>query len=540
VERVEPTGEWPLNAPALEGRADVERFRDVLLGCLGLRFGDDKLGFLAELLGRRLDAAGRDPGGYLVDLASNAGLAERRTLARELTVGETYFFRNVEQMRALVEVALPDCARRYPHRRPLRVLSAGCASGDEVYSLAILNREQLERAGLPIAIHGIELNPSMLERAARGRYSSWALRDTPADLQARYFRVDGRELVLDPEIRRGPTFEERNLVEEDAAFWRPGAHDVVFCRNVLMYFSPEVARAVVARLARSLVPGGYLFLGYAETMRGLSQEFHLRHTHGTFYYQRRDDSSREPVASERAWEAPTASRREEHVAATSGSPDVSWIETIRQASERIAALTATPSRHEDRREDRREGRHEDRSETAAPAAGDQRRGFDVSAAVELMRQERFGEASALLAALPSRSARDPDVLLLRAVLLTHGGDLLAAETQCREVLALDELSAGAHYLSALCREDAHDRGAAVEHDRIAAYLDPTFSMPRLHLGLLARRAGDHAAARAELAEALMLIEREDASRLLLYGGGFGRAGLLTLCRAELRACGETS
>jgi chemotaxis protein methyltransferase CheR len=130
--------------------------------------------------------------------------------------------------------------------------------------------------------------------------------------------------------------------------------------------------------------------------------------------------------------------------------------------------------------------------------------------------------------------------LLRAVLLTHGGDLVAAETLCREVLALDELSSGAHYLTALCREDAGDRPGALEHDRIAAYLDPTFAMPRLHLGLLARRAGDHAAARGELGEALSLLEREDPLRLLLYGGGFGRPGLLALCRAELRAEGGMS
>jgi chemotaxis protein methyltransferase CheR len=169
-----------------------------------------------------------------------------------------------------------------------------------------------------------------------------------------------------------------------------------------------------------------------------------------------------------------------------------------------------------------------------------RRDVDVTGALELMRQERYVEARAFLADLPPESAGDPDVLLLDAVLLTHGGDLAAAEARSREVLAIDELSAGANYLVALCREDAGDRGAAIEHDRIAAYLDPTFAMPRLHLGLLARRGGDHAAARAEFDEALRLLEREDASRLLLYGGGFGRVGLLELCRAELRACGVAS
>jgi chemotaxis protein methyltransferase CheR len=105
------------------------------------------------------------------------------------------------------------------------------------------------------------------------------------------------------------------------------------------------------------------------------------------------------------------------------------------------------------------------------------------------------------------------------------------------LLELDELSAGAHYLLALCREGAGDRAAASHHDQVAAYLDPGFAMPRLHLGLLARRGGDREAARNELGQALVLLQREDASRVLLFGGGFSRDALIALCRAELIRCG---
>jgi chemotaxis protein methyltransferase CheR len=209
-------------------------------------------------------------------------------------------------------------------------------------------------------------------------------------------------------------------------------------------------------------------------------------------------------------------------------PDPSWIEIIRRSSERIESLTS---------------RVPPIAEREAPATGTSEApagsSFDLTAAVDLMRQERFGEASALLTRLPSESERDADVLLLRAVLLTHGGDLAAAEVLCQRVVGLDEMSAGAHYLMALCREDAGDRPGAAEHDRVAAYLDPSFAMPRLHLGLLARRTGDHATARRELGEALALLRREDASRVLLFGGGFGRQGLVALCQAELRTCGGT-
>jgi chemotaxis protein methyltransferase CheR len=139
--------------------------------------------------------------------------------------------------------------------------------------------------------------------------------------------------------------------------------------------------------------------------------------------------------------------------------------------------------------------------------------------------------------LPPAAARDPDVLLLSATLLVHNGQPGIAEETCRRLLAIDDLNAGAHYLYALCREASGDRTGAVEHDRLAIYLDPGFAMPRLHLGLLAKRAGDRDAARRELFQALALLRREDPSRILLFGGGFGRDALLALCGSALRECG---
>ena len=158
-------------------------------------------------------------------------------------------------------------------------------------------------------------------------------------------------------------------------------------------------------------------------------------------------------------------------------------------------------------------------------------------AIQLLREERFAEALDLVGRLPAVSARDPAVLLLRAVLLTHSGRLADAERAGNEILTVDELNAGAHHLLALCREGAGDRQGAVDHDQIAVHLDPAFAMPRLHLGLMARRAGDGETARRELGQALLLLAREDTSRLLLFGGGFGRDALLALCRAELVASG---
>jgi chemotaxis protein methyltransferase CheR len=129
------------------------------------------------------------------------------------------------------------------------------------------------------------------------------------------------------------------------------------------------------------------------------------------------------------------------------------------------------------------------------------------------------------------------VQLLRAVLLTNCADPADAEAACRAVLSRDDLNAGAHYLVALCRERAGDTAAAREHDRIAVYLDPAFAMPHLHLGLLDKRCGQLGPARAELKRAAALLAREDASRILLFCGGFSRAALLAFIRAEQQTCG---
>ncbi len=159
----------------------------------------------------------------------------------------------------------------------------------------------------------------------------------------------------------------------------------------------------------------------------------------------------------------------------------------------------------------------------------------MAPALDLLHRERFAEALDYIGGQPD--TEDPSTLLLRAVLLHQSGKRGEAEDICHRLLTLDDFSAGAHYVLALCRENAGDLAASAEHDRTAAYLDASFAMPRLHLGLLARRSGDREQAKRELSQALLLLEHEGASRLLLFGGGFNREALIALCRSTLIECG---
>jgi chemotaxis protein methyltransferase CheR len=481
---------------AVASRREVERFRAAVTQRLGLAFDEAKSAFLGEVLERRLAAAGGPAACYLTRLENGCGRGELGALARELTVGETYLFRNSEQFRAVAEIALPRRLRAARTTRLLRLVSAGCASGEEPYSLAIICREVIADPAWTVQIRGVDINPSALARAAEARFSAWALRETPAEVRARWFRPAGSALTLDPAVRDTVAFEQRNLADDDPELWAEQQLDIVFCRNVLMYFAPEQARALVARIAAALAPGGYLFLGHAENLRGLSDAFHLRHTHNTFYYERKTEGR--VVALPRP-----------------AAPGTAWIDAIAAASQRVAALCPAPAAPE--------------PEEAAP--------WDAAGALDLLRADRFPEALALVRARPAQSARDPDLILLEAVLLAHRGERDAAEDCCKRLLAVDGLNAGAHYALALCRESAGDGIAAAEHDRIAIHLDPGFAMPHLHLGLLARRGGEREAARRELVQALALLRREDASRLLLFGGGFGREALIGLCESALRDCG---
>ncbi|MBI3723416.1 chemotaxis protein CheR [bacterium] len=513
------------------GAADLDRFRIVIRDRLGLQLDESERDGLADLLRDRIrETDSQGIASYMNRLASPVtARAELRALAERITVGETYFFRNRDQLGAFVDTALRD--RCHEARRTLRVLSAGCASGEEAYTIAILLRENLpDLASWRVTILGIDINASLLEKARRARYSAWSLRQVPESVRERFFRPEGRELVLDEAVRGMVSFEERNILDEDPAFWRPESFDVIFFRNVAIYLSPDGFRSAVARFAGAISPRGLLFLGDAETLRNVSLDFHLLHAHGAFYYRRREGPGVR-AGPARTQLSPSAGSEDVLPAALLDASD-SWVEAIHRASERIASLvrteTATPSSPPD------ETSIGPESELAGSTP---RPSWNLGPATDLVRQERFAEALELLRVLPPESEADPDIQLLRAAVLTNRGSVAEAERVCELVLALDELNAGAHYLKALCREHAGDRAGAAEHDRTAAYLDPAFSMPHLHMGLLAKRAGDRDTARSEIGRALDLLAREDASRVLLFGGGFNREALVLLCRAELRACG---
>ena len=511
---------------------DVHDFRALIVRQLGLWFDDHRRDFLAEIL-RERTAANRSgtASGYLRWLGHNAAREEWLVLAELLTVTETYFMRGAEHFQAVVETVLPARLQQTDLPRRLRLLSAGCASGEEAYSLAIAIREHaggLE--GWPVEIIGVDINRGALAKARGGRYTAWSLRETPPEIRDMYFTIVQQEFVLDRRILAWAAFQERNLAEPNEDFWQRDTFDIVFCRNLLMYLAPEAAAALVARIQRTLSPGGVLFLGHAETLRGLSHAFHLRRSHGAFYYQLREEGESPvlvPVASTGAWDEARSPDRVVSVpaAASMSAAETPWMEAIGRASAKIATLAAetenpVPS-----------------PEVPLPVTTQAQQNGELDRVLDLHRQERFADALAHLQGLPATGRPDADMQLLQAALLVNCGRLAEAEALCLHLLGRDELNAGAHYVLALCREHAGALAAAEEHDEVAAYLDPAFAMPRFHLGRICRRRGRDSEALGHFEAALTLLVKEDSVRLLLFGGGFTRQALLQVCRGEIRGLG---
>jgi len=481
--------------------ADLLRFAELIEERLGLQFDGSSLKELEAILLARmriLRCAGIDT--YLHRFEA-PGLTheELRELATVLTIGETYFFRSPEQFSVFSEVALPRLTRAQPARK-LRILSAGCATGEEPYTLAITLREMGALAPAHVSILGLDVNPESIARARRGRYSPWAMRATSPELLQKYFRRDRDQFVLDESVLRMVRFEERNLALEDIHFWQPQSFDVIFCRNVTMYLSARALGELITRFARVLAPAGFLFLSYAEPLRGISQAFHVEHARGAFYYVVRAPS-RSP--------APCAAPR------TSGAPAAATAAVVRRAVPLAVRDLATQPL----------GSTGPPELQASPALG-----------AALMIAERFDDALAALEALPQAERLEPDALLLTAMVQLERGQLDEAARLCASLLALNDLNAAAHYLTALCHEQAGRRTAAIDSYRVGVYLDRAFAMPHLRLGLMFRREGDLRSARREFQNASMLLAQEDAARVLLFGGGFSRSNLIDFCASELRLC----
>ncbi len=196
-------------------------------------------------------------------------------LADVLTTRETYFFREAYQLRALSEEIFPRLARENAATKTLRIWSAGCASGEEVYTIAMLALDCKELEGFTIDVFGSDVSPAALAQARRGEYESGALREMPAVARARWMTpVDGTQRWgVSDRVRARVRFGAQNLLADPLPQSAP--FDVVLCRNVTIYFSAEARKQVARSFLDALRPGGWLLMGHAESLVSVTSDFEL-------------------------------------------------------------------------------------------------------------------------------------------------------------------------------------------------------------------------------------------------------------------------
>jgi chemotaxis protein methyltransferase CheR len=268
--------------------------RDRIRRRAGLTFPESRLPDLEAGIRRAMAAAGAgDVHAFAQRLDTEVAVFD--ALIANLTVGETYFFREPTQFEALRNRVLPDLRRRLANGGRLRVWSAGCASGEEPYSLAILLEEQ-GMADLA-TILGTDISRAALQRAREASYGIWSLRGSPGATASPNFERRGDRFLVHPRLRQRVEFRYLNLAESAYPSPESGTAevDLILCRNVMIYFDAETVRQVARRFHRCLRPGGWLLAGPSDPPLWDSAPFRTRVTDGCVLYQR-DDGSREIVS----------------------------------------------------------------------------------------------------------------------------------------------------------------------------------------------------------------------------------------------------
>ena len=219
--------------------------------------------------------------------------ANRRTELNKLfevvTTNETSFFRNPPQLEVFQKNVLPeilDRQRKTGHKR-LRIWSAGCSTGEEPYTLAIILHEVLkgEVAAWDIKITANDLSSAVLAAARRGVYNEYALRTTPKEITGAYFSKEGALYRIKPELQRMVAFGQINLNDKEQ-LRRVEKSQIVFCRNVIIYFDDEMKRKVINAFYDNLELNGALLIGHSESLHNISRAFHLEHYKGTIVYRK--------------------------------------------------------------------------------------------------------------------------------------------------------------------------------------------------------------------------------------------------------------
>jgi len=266
------------------------QLRDLIYEKTGISFAENKTYLLENRLKRRLEDCGCsnfEEYYYLLKYDPRRS-RELIHLYNSITTNETSFFRDAVQIKAFYDDVLPLVAKQNKEKgiNEIKVWSAASSTGEEAYTMAMqMVNQKLPQLGFRIDIAASDLSEQVVETAKKGIYGKNAVRNVPPEYMSRYFSNGGDTYEVLPEIRKMVRFSNMNLM--DSARMRSMRNvDIILCRNVLIYFDEKAKKTVISNLYDSLRPGGYLFIGYSESLHNISRSFKLEHFNRALVYKK--------------------------------------------------------------------------------------------------------------------------------------------------------------------------------------------------------------------------------------------------------------
>jgi chemotaxis protein methyltransferase CheR len=489
---------------------------------MGLHFTCERL----PELERKMTSLGSQAGfpdveKYLLWLMSAPLSREQlETLARTLTIGETYFLRDPRSYQVLEEELLPKLiAARRASDKSLRIWSAGCSSGEEPYSIAILlSRLIPDIASWKITLLATDINPLALERGRRGVYSQWSFRNAPRWLMD-YFtkRKDGRFEIV-PRIRKMVRFSHLNLADEGVLAASDGTNkmDIIFCRNVMLYFDAALIEKTMARFHAALNDTGWLFVGPTEVDHRTVKGFSCRHYGGAFVLSK---ASTQQEAAGTRWPAILPHGQESAAPAEKSAAAFPIELPPASVAKPSAAPALVPSFGSASPEENESGA----KEMLGPSG--------YAEALDLYQAGRYQQAAdRALSSLDAGEER-ASALALGARAYANIGRFDEARECCEKAIVCDRLSAQNHYLLSIILEQQGDTAGAVRSLKHALYIDHDYLLAYFALGNLYRQCGEQSESERNFANALRLLEKRHPHEVLPEAEGMTAGRLAQIIRA---------
>ncbi|MEW5979016.1 MAG: CheR family methyltransferase [Acidobacteriota bacterium] len=499
----------------------------------GLDFPSQRRSDLETGLHKAARRLGRDPEEWARSLLSTPPTKHQiQVLASELTVGETYFFREKRTFEVLAQRILPELIRsRRATERRLRIWSAGCCTGEELYSVAILlDRILPDFEEWQVNLLGTDINPRFLQKARDGVFGEWSFRDAPEWLKDNYFKALGtRRFELLPRIRERAVFEYLNLAADPfpSLAANTNAMDLILCRNVLMYFAPDRARSTVLSFHRSLLNGGWLIVSPAETSIALFSAFSTVRLDGWTLYQKgprvwqagdaQSDTTLRSAGPPANWPDLPRGKWESDGDRSTGFPPV-LPETVPAVSAAAPPETPLPLCV---------------TETASPLGGPET-GAGLTPFEEarvLYEQGDYQGACLKLKDQAEESSCPAETLAFLARSSANLGQLEEARSWAEKAVEADKLNTEWHYVLAMILQELGLLKTAAESLNRCLYLDPGFVLAHFALGNLALRQQNWTDAGRHFSNALSLVSRYPDDKILPHSDGLAAGRLRDMIRA---------